>query len=214
MKMSFYHILLSNAATNRFASNRAAIFSTPIDNIQQLNGEWEVGVTQLVHSNCVYTFDHEVKTVNMRLTAAYQCEKGCRVYIPQWPKKDLLSCQKFVYDFLNKACKHIVQFTPHNGDHNYVHHVVDKDWIVALSSSLRNDLGYLASTLTSYDNYDVNYHPSAHKQLTYREEANYVDLIPKNEKTLVKKIVIKLRKTNMTRETLFTHVSHYKWKRY
>ena len=77
MKMSFYHILLSNVATNRFASNRAAIFSTPIDNIQQLNGEWEVGVTQLVYSNCVYTFDHEVMTINMRRTAAYQFPFSC-----------------------------------------------------------------------------------------------------------------------------------------
>jgi len=200
--MSFYHILLSNAATKRFTSNRAALFSTPIDHAQQLNGNWEVGVTQLVYSNCVYTFDHEVMTINMRRTAAYQCEKGCRVYIPQWPKKDLLSCKKFIYDFLNKACKHIVQFTPHNDDYNYVHHVVEKDWIVGLSPSLRNDLGYLASALTSYDNFNVNYHISGHKQLIYREEAYYVDLIPRNEKTLVKKIVIKPRKTNMTPETL------------
>ena len=131
--MSFYHILLSNAAVNRFPSNRAATFSTPIDNVQHLNGEWEVGISQLVHSNCIYTFDHEVMTIKSKLTDVIQCEKGCRVYIPQWSKKESVNeCKRFVYEYLNKVCKGIVEFTPDKGEYSFGYHKVDKDWIVAL----------------------------------------------------------------------------------
>ena len=75
-----------------------------------------------------------------------------------------------------------------------MYHAVDKDWIVALSPSLRDDLGYFAGALTSYDNYKANYYPRSCKNLIYKEKTYYVDLIPKNERTLVKKIVIKAKR--------------------
>ena len=57
--MSFYHILPSDSAKNRFPNNKAAEFSIPIDDTQQLTGLWEVAVAQLTYSNCLYTFDRE-----------------------------------------------------------------------------------------------------------------------------------------------------------
>lgn len=61
--MHFYHILLSSAAKDRFPDNHAAKFSIPIDNVQQLTGEWEVAIAQLTYSNCLYTFNREVMTI-------------------------------------------------------------------------------------------------------------------------------------------------------
>ena len=112
--MAFYHILLSHAARNRFPHNNAAKFSIPVDDAQQLTGEWEVAIAQLAYSNCLYTFNNEVITIREKCTSAYQCNKGCRVYIPQWPKKDRASVNKFIIDFLNKACKNIMTLTSSN----------------------------------------------------------------------------------------------------
>ena len=46
-------ILPSDAAKDRFPSNKAAQFSIPIDDAQQLNGQSEVAVAQLRYSNCL-----------------------------------------------------------------------------------------------------------------------------------------------------------------
>ena len=54
--MSFYHILPSDSAKDRFPNNKAAQFSIPIDGAQHLDGQWEVAVAQLSFSNCLYTF--------------------------------------------------------------------------------------------------------------------------------------------------------------
>ena len=61
--MSFYHILPSDAAKDRFPNNKAAEFSIPIDDTQQLTGQWEVVVAQLTYSSSLYTFDHETITI-------------------------------------------------------------------------------------------------------------------------------------------------------
>ena len=95
--MSFYHFLHSNAAQKRFSSNQAANFSIPIDDIQQLNGDWEVGVTQLVHSNCLYTFNHEILQIDETLTQAYQYEEGTRVYVPLFITKEHPSNIKMIF---------------------------------------------------------------------------------------------------------------------
>ena len=61
--MSFYHILPSDSAKDRFPNNNAAQFSIPIDGAQHLEGQWEVAVAQLSFSNCIYTFDNETITI-------------------------------------------------------------------------------------------------------------------------------------------------------
>ena len=61
--MSFYHVLTSNVAPKTFPDNSASKFSTPIYNPYDLNGKWEVAVTQMTHNNCVYTFNGEQYTI-------------------------------------------------------------------------------------------------------------------------------------------------------
>ena len=202
--MSFYHFLHSNAAQKRFSSNQAANFSIPIDDIQQLNGDWEVGVTQLVHSNCLYTFNHEILQIDETLTQAYQYEEGTRVYVPLFITKEHPSNIKMIYDFLNKAGKNIVKFTPTNSEHTTYSHIVDEQWIVALSPSLQNQFGYSTSSLTTYDKHPKNYvtKPSGKDKIVYKEKEFYVDLIPRNEKTLMKKIILKEKNSDLTRDLL------------
>ena len=57
--MSFYHVLTSNVAPKTFPNNSASKFSTPLYNPYNFDGKWEVAVTQMTHSNCVYTFNGE-----------------------------------------------------------------------------------------------------------------------------------------------------------
>ena len=51
--MSFYHILPSNTSPGMFPSNSASSYRTPVDPPYQLDGDWEVAVTGITHSNCI-----------------------------------------------------------------------------------------------------------------------------------------------------------------
>ena len=76
--MSFYHILPSDAAKDRFPNYRATQYSIPIDDAQQLTGQWEAAIAQLSYSNCLYTFDNETINIGEACVGAYQCDIGCR----------------------------------------------------------------------------------------------------------------------------------------
>ena len=188
--MSFYHILPSDTAKSRFPHNCAAQFSIPVDDNQQLSGAWEVGLAQLAYSNCLYTFDHETITIKERHVHASQCDTGCRVYIPKWPTTDRKSVNKFIADFLNIALKDILFMTPTDETYNKFNRKVQEGWIIAFSWKLKQELGLMENAMTSYDNYPYQYYVNTH-DAPYIENAFYVDIIPTNEDTLVKKIVLK-----------------------
>jgi len=61
--MSFHHVLTSNVAPETFPNNCASHFSTPVYNPYDFQGSWEVALTKMTHSNCVYTFYGERFTV-------------------------------------------------------------------------------------------------------------------------------------------------------
>ena len=194
--MSFYHILLSSAAKNRFPHNQAAKFSIPVDDVQQLNGQWEVAIAQLAYSNCLYTFDHEMMTIEEKCTSAYQCRSGCRVYIPPSTTKDRTRVNNFIINFLNEACKNIMNITM-NGEYFIVK--INPGWIICLSPKLRYETGFFGNALTSYDRYKGNYF-IRRNNFEYKEKELYVDIVP--EATLMKKIVIKSKNSDMTIDTL------------
>ena len=66
---------------------------------------------------------------------------------------------------------------------------------------LKQELGLMENAMTSYDNYPYQYYVNTH-DAPYIENAFYVDLIPTNEDTLVKKIVLKEKNSDMTIDTL------------
>lgn len=201
MPSSIIHILPSDAAKERFPNNHAAQFSIPIDDGQQLTGQWEVAMVQLSHSNCLYTFNGETIDIGEPRTKAYQCDTGCRIHIPRWRTKDRASTVKFMVDFLNKACKKILKLTATTEDYIHLKREVTPGWIVCLSNQLRRESGAIGNALTSYDNYDTNYH-ARKAPFKYKKGDFYVDLVPTNDKTLVKTIVLKVKNSDMTIDTL------------
>ena len=207
--MSYYHILPSDSAKNRFPNNKAAQFSIPIDDAQQLNGRWEVAVAQLSYSNCLYTFDHETITIGEPTTAAYQCDRGCRVTIPRWKGHHRETVVKFIIDFLNKACKNIMTLTPNVKNHRAFERIVKDGWVVCFSNQLRHDVGYFASAFTPHDTHRWNYFPYKPEPMPYKEDVYYVDIVPTNDKTLVKKIVLKTKNADMTIDTLVKKFNYH-----
>ena len=212
--MSFYHILPSDSAKNRFPNNKAAQFSIPIDDSQQLTGLWEVAVAQLTYSNCLYMFDHETISIEEQPTRAYEYDTGCRIPIPSWTNNDRESAFKFIINYLNKSLKNIMSLTP--TDNLRYDSVVKKDWVVCFSGLLTYEMGNFSaeergnfsSAMTSYDNGKGNYQAMS-GNLNYVKDQFYVDVVPLNEKTLVKKIVLKAKNSDMIIDTLIKKFNYH-----
>ena len=192
-------MLPSDAAKDRFPNNRAAQFSTPIDDEQQLDGNWEVAVANLTYSNCLYTFDNEVIKIGEPRTKAYQCDTGCRIYFPPWTNKKRAFVHKFMIDFLNESLENILSITPTEG--LSYSRVVQKGWVVCLSKWLRQQLGMFANAMTSDDTATGNYFSKTY-DLEYNKKDFYVDIVPQNEKTLVKTVQIKAKNSDITLDAL------------
>ena len=58
--MSFYHVLPSNSSTEAFPGNTASQYRTLMAKPYRLDGDWEVAVLGLTHSNCINTFNNDV----------------------------------------------------------------------------------------------------------------------------------------------------------
>ena len=207
--MSFYHILPSDAARNRFPNNKAAEFSIPIDDAQTLTGQWEVAVAQLTYSNCLYTFDHETIIIGEPASKAFHYETGCRVHIPRWNGEHRESVSKFILEYLNKVCKKIVTLTPSPKNYRAFKHEVEPGWIVCLSPRLRHDLGSIATAFTPHDVHLHNYFVHKPEPMPFVKDIYYVDIIPTNDKTLVKKIVLKTKNSDMTIDTLVKKFNYH-----
>lgn len=190
-----HRILLSSAAKSRFPNNNASHFIIPFDNEQDFPGVWNVRLTHLSHSNCLYTFYHDVMTICESCTSASQCEEGCRVYIPKWPNND--HAREFIIQFLNQSCQNIMTIEVKRK--TQFSYAVKAGWIVCLSERLRLALGYSANAMTSYDTH-VGNDIKVKGEVTYEEKEYYVDIVPKER--LVKEIVIKPKNADMIMKTL------------
>ena len=196
---SFCHILPSNAAIDSFPDNNASLFSIPIDDAETLTGDWQVALAQISYSNCLYTFINEIIHINESRAHAYQCETGCRIYIPRWPAsaKHRKDVNLYIQDFIQKACVNIMTFTGTGAAHNEFSYKVTPGWIVCLSDKLKEELGFGSSAFTSYDTYTKN-DVKRTRKVEYKEGDYYLDIIPQNVKTLVKKIIIKPKNSDLT----------------
>lgn len=137
--MSFYHILLSSAAKGRFPDNQAAKFSIPIDDIQQLSGEWEVAIAQLAYSNCLYTFNREVMTIREKKSLT------TKVLMPY-----IIRTVQDAVDYLNKVIEdERIRFTVTENILSVS--VSGKDIILTMDDILRDILGFDQNTFKSGD---------------------------------------------------------------
>ena len=197
--MSFYHILPSDSAKDRFPNNKAAQFSIPIDGAQHLEGQWEVAVAQLSFSNCLYTFDNETISIGESRTKAYQHDFGCRINLPSWTKTDRKTAHNFVVNFLNQSLDNIMKLTPTTGLNFKV--TIEKGWVVCFSKKLAHQLGYFINALTSHDSADTN-ESTRSGPWEYEKDQFYVDVLPLNDETLLKTIVLKPKNSDMTADSL------------
>ena len=58
--MSFYHVLPSNSSMGAFPENTASSYRTTVATPYRLEGDWEVAVMALTHSNCINTFNNDL----------------------------------------------------------------------------------------------------------------------------------------------------------
>ena len=61
--MDFYHILPSHSSSSTYPKNDASLFTIPIEPPYILDENWEVGLMNLTHSNCIDTFANESITI-------------------------------------------------------------------------------------------------------------------------------------------------------
>ena len=82
MDSSFSLILPSNSSVNRFPANNASSFSIAYDDAERLQGNWEVAISHVVYSNCLYLFNNEIIKIDQERTRVIEWESGCRVTVP------------------------------------------------------------------------------------------------------------------------------------
>ena len=196
---SFCHIIPSTAAKDSFPDNNASLFSIPINDAETLTGDWQVALAQLSYSNCLYTFNNEIIHVNETRTHAYQCESGCRVHIPRWPAsaKQRKDVNLYIQAFIQKTCTNIMTFAAKGATYNEFTYTVAPGWLVCLSDKLKEELEFESSAFTSYDTHTKNDIKRTRK-FEYKEGEYYLDIIPQNASTLVKKLIIKPKNTDLT----------------
>ena len=107
--MSFYHILTSNVASETFPNNCASQFSTPIHNPYDFNGKWEVALTKMTHSNCVYTFSGERLVIEDALMSQGVIDRlNTHIKIKLSFSKSRLPYDEFVTQLEENVLKHVL----------------------------------------------------------------------------------------------------------
>ena len=111
--MSFFHVLPSNAAPEFFPANNAASFSTPISNAYKLDGDWEVALLNLTHSNCIDTFANEKMTVeesNLSLDQFKDLKQPYTIRLSLPKKTDRQSVIDHILKEVNTKLKGFLEF--------------------------------------------------------------------------------------------------------
>ena len=153
--MSFYHVLTSNVAPKTFPNNSASKFSTPIYNPYDLNGKWEVAVTQMTHNNCVYTFNGEQYGIEDSVWNENDLERldDHFKFDLHFSKKTLPRAQ-FYKEFMTNVKDHtllnlILQLSESGWRLEYK--VLHPEFFVCLPQSVQRACKFMSPVLTSYD---------------------------------------------------------------
>ena len=152
--MSFYHVLPSNTSPDTFPKNNASLYSTPIENPYILNGQWEVALMSITHSNCIDTFNNDV----MHITQNNADEETLnRLYFPT--KIPLPSSKKtdiqFWIDEINKF-EAVIELKRYN---EFVKWKIMKGRSVILSPDLKHLFNLSSSVLSNKDESNMSHSP-------------------------------------------------------
>lgn len=166
--MSFFHVLPSNVAPEFFPSNNAASFSTPVSNAYNLDGDWEVALMNLTHSNCIDTFANEKMTVeerNLSLNHFKDLKQPYTIRLSLPNKTDRQSVIDHILKEVNPKLKGYLEFD--FTDNFVTHYVVPKrGFIFILSSHLTSTLK-LFNDVVSYDDYIPSAYWPMHQTLSF-----------------------------------------------
>ena len=194
--MSFYHILPSNTSPDTFPENHASSYSTPIINPDMLDGEWEVALLSVSHSNCVNTFHHDTLTVTDTSGNLEGVRIPTKVVIPRPPSSVTAADEaEEMMSTMNKLLKNIVTFKMDETKKIYTYQVRSNKFHIYMSSCLCKIFG-VTNVLTSYDS---------------KKEGRINDAIRASQQTDCYVIVVPVAATHHTIElkavnTLCTHM--------
>ena len=159
--MSFFHVLPSNVAPEFFPTNNAASFSTPVPNAYNLDGDWEVALMNLTHSNCINTFANEKLTVEERdiTIDRYKNLKQPHTISLSLPKKaDRQSVIDHILKEVNPKLKGYLEF---NFNEQFISQYIvpNHGFMLILSSHLTDTLRLFRDVVTYHDSWPSAYFP-------------------------------------------------------
>ena len=129
------------------------------------------------------------------LFMATRIRRPCRLTVPKWPRNDRTTIHNFLISFLSSSLRNIATFTA-TGTFDYKYSVKE-GWTVCLSRPLAIELGKFTNALTNYDSGAGNYHRRK-GDVKYSKKKFYIDVVPQNDKTLVKTVILKPKNSDMT----------------
>ena len=159
--MSFYHVLQSDASSQTFTNNNAAIFSTPIANPYVLQGDWEMAIMNITHGNCVYTFDNDRVTVKRKVKSLQDARGHCFKVELERPKTNDV---KHVIDHLilefKKKLSSVIELRKNRNGYTYLDWFMkDPNVFIILSEALYSKMGLESGVVTGWDDVFQNMTP-------------------------------------------------------
>ena len=154
-----HHVLASNAALETFPKNHASAFSTPIMPTYSFDKPWEVALTNLTHSNCIYTFNNEMFHVTDTMVESLSQIQTHFTIALTFPSKPLPI--KDLYLTLEKQIKEhsLLRHVLHLARIGYTFfrwNVRNPDFYIIISDSLRKAFGLTSSVITQHDPWPFN----------------------------------------------------------
>lgn len=203
--MEFYHILPSNTSPDFFPSNRAEEFSTPIDKPYNLEGKWELGLLDIVHSNYVNTFNNDKMQVSKTRSVKEICEglkenlKGFTITIPSPAydsQKDATTLRKILMYNINHEFRDLLFVTTHtkNDFSKLKWNLKTKNYLFQPSPFLRELFNCHQPVFTPHDLIYTNYNSLPSKVKPYAAKDIFINVIPTkdfNPKFLTQTIILK-----------------------
>ena len=154
-----HHVLASNAASATFPKNHASAFSTPVAQAYTFYKPWEVALTNLTHSNCIYTFNKEsLYVTDSEVDSLSHIRSHHR--IPLTFATEPYSMKGLYLSLLNQISKHDllkqVLFVDKLGYSFFRWKIRDPDFFIIISDSLCQAFQLQSTVITHHDNWPYN----------------------------------------------------------
>ena len=161
--MSFYHVLPSNTSPDTFPKNHASLYSTPIENPYILNGQWEVALMSMTHSNCIDTFNNDRMFITERITSKEALRNITKPvkYVLDAPPEDISREEKLdrmLKQLERFACIFTAKRTKPEDDNRVTWSVVNPKFYVIISEDIRDFFRLHSCALAGYEKDITNLH--------------------------------------------------------